>query len=352
MKKEIIKFILYLILLTQLLITTKIRKISKRLENQKYNNTPNNTNLTKIKNDIDNKINKQNIIDNEKYLQYQSYFCENQLVFKNILLEEMIKLVKINIKNTKFDMYVYKNDDNVSKRILKNGYWELEETDNLLSALLFYTKKKNIEKKDAYILDIGANIGWYSMFFGNNGFNIVSFEPSKRNYYILLKNYCLNQDNNMRIINKGLDVEEKNAILYHPFENLGNAIIFHNNFQKNKNNYLKEEIKLTKLNNYFEFFKNKNLALIKLDIEGSEGKAIQGGIDFIIKFHIPFIFMEFNPTRLKKQGTEPKEFLEIFENNGYKISDRNFLSKKYVSINDLLKRRFINIYISYIKFID
>jgi len=352
MKKAIIKFVFYLILLLQLLILKKIRIISTKLENLRFNNLQNHSNSLKIKNDNDNKNNKQSKIDNEKYLQYQSYFCENQLVFKNDLIEEMIELVKINLEHTTFAMYVYKNDDNVSKSILKNGYWELKETEYLLSALLFYTKKKNITKKDIYVLDIGANIGWYSMFLGNNGFNIVSFEPSKRNYYILLKNYCLNQDINMRIINKGLDVEDKNTILYHPRENLGNAIIFHNDFQKNKSNYLKEEIKLTKLNNYFEFFKNKNLALIKLDIEGSEGKAIQGGIDFILKFRVPFIFMEFNPKRLKKQGTDPKIFLEIFENNGYKISDRNFLNKKYVSINELINRKFINIYISYTKFID
>ena len=209
-----------------------------------------------------------------------------------------------------------------------------------------------ITKKDVYVLDIGANIGWYSIFLGNNGFNIISFEPSKTNYYILLKNYCLNQDINMIIINKGLDIVEKNTIIYHPFKNSGDAIIFHNNFEKNRSNYFSEEIKLTKLNNYIEFLKDKYLALIKLDIEGSEGKAIQGGIDLIIKYHIPFILMEFQPKLLKKQGTDPKAFLEIFENNGYKISEKNFFSQNYASINDLIKRRITNIYIVYIKFLD
>ena len=202
-------------------------------------------------------------------------------------------------------IYIYKNNDIVSKIISKYGYWEQSETQSLLSSLLYYAKKKKITKKDVYVLDIGANIGWYSIFFGNNGFNVISFEPSKTNYYILLKNYCLNQDINMIIINKGLDVEEKNTIMYHPLKNAGDAIVFHNNFEKNISNYFAEEIKLTKLKYYIEFLKHKYLALIKLDIEGSEGKAIKGGIDLIIKYHIPFIFMEFNPKLLKKQGTEP-----------------------------------------------
>ena len=62
--------------------------------------------------------------------------------------------------------------------------------------------------------------------------------------------------------------------------------------------------------------------------------------------------MEFNPKLLKKQGTEPKTFLKLFLNNGYKISEKNFFSQNYASINDLIKRRITNLYIAYIKFLD
>ena len=39
--------------------------------------------------------------------------------------------------------------------------------------------------------------------------------------------------------------------------------------------------------------------MIKIDIEGSEAKAIEGGIELITKYHIPFIFLEFSPSMLK-----------------------------------------------------
>ena len=347
---HIIKFEIFLILIVQILILNKLTINEERLEHKNllisHNNNRKNRN-----NNIQN-ISKVNEIDNEKYIQYQSYFCQNKNIFKNILIEEKIKKTKANLSNTTFDMYIYKDNDIVSKYILRNGAWESSETQSLLSSLLYYTKKKNISKKDVYVLDIGANIGWYSIFLGNNGFNIISFEPSPTNYYILLKNYCLNQNIDMIIINKGLDIEEKNTTIYHPLKNSGDAIVFHNNFESNKSNFFSEEIKLTKLNNYIEFLKDKYLALIKLDIEGSEGKAIRGGIDLIIKYHIPFIFMEFQPKLLKNQGTDPKEFLEIFENNGYKISEKNFFNQNYASINDLIKRRATNLYIVYIKFLD
>jgi len=72
---------------------------------------------------------------------------------------------------------------------------------------------------------------------------------------------------------------------------------------------------------------NKNIALIKLGIEGGEGKVIEDEI----KYHIPFVFSEFNPGLLEKQGTDPKKYLELFTNNGYKISYEGFLNVSYVS---------------------
>ena len=57
--------------------------------------------------------------------------------------------------------------------------------------------------------------------------------------------------------------------------------------------------------------------------------------------------MEFQPNLLSKKGTEPKFLLNVFENNGYKISEKDFLSKNYASIDELLKKDITNIYLVY-----
>ena len=90
---------------------------------------------------------------------------------------------------------------------------------------------------------------------------------------------------------------------------------------------------MTKLSSFLPYLSNKNIAIIKLDIEGGEGKAIEGGIELIIKYHVPYIFSEYNPNMLKRHGTNPIKFLQLFINNGYKISLKGFLSKSYVSID-------------------
>ncbi len=287
-----------------------------------------------------------------KFLLQQLNFCENQI--SNILIENSIELAKVNLYNISYDMYVYKTKDFVSKTISGKGFYEINETRHIISSLEYYSNRMNISKNNIYILDIGANIGWYSLMLGKIGYNVLSFEPSNWNYYILRKNYCLNKNTNMIFINKGLDTEEKNCDLYHPLNNIGNGFTFCNSqkFEGDKTKFRHEKMKLTKLKNYIPFLKSKNLALIKLDIEGAEGKAIESGIDLVIKYHIPFIFLEFTPKQLIIKGTDPKLFLEMFENNGYKISKMDFLSKNYCSSKELITERKINIYIIYTQILE
>ena len=282
------------------------------------------------------------------------YFCRNQNLFNNSMIENNIRVAKVYLNNITFNMYIFKENDFISKSISDVGSWEPEDTNNIISALNYYSDKMKIDKNDIYILDIGANIGWYSLYLGRNGYKVFSFEPSKINYYILLKNYCLNIDIDITIINKGIDIEEHNLTLYHPLSNIGDAFTIKDSPNLNKSEYFIEDIELSKLFAFLPYFENKNLALLKLDVEGSEEKVIKSGIDLIAKYHIPFILMELNIKYLVLKGTDPKLFLEMFTNNGYKISTVDFLSKKYSNIERILKKGkdIINLYIIYTNFLE
>ena len=287
---------------------------------------------------------------NEEYLLKQNDFCENQNKYYNYDFENKIKLEKVNFNNIIFSMFVYKNNDTVSSFLSNIKAWEKDDTDNIIKALTYFSKKKNLTEKDIYIIDIGGNIGWYTFLLGKCGYKILTFEPSKINYYILSKNYCLNKELNITLINKGLFSEEKKCYIYSYKNNIGNGMI-NCNKKYNENNINNGEIILTKLSNYISFFMNKNLALIKIDIEGSEGKAFESGIELLTEYHVPFIFMEFTPKALISYGTDPKKFLEIFINNGYKINLLNFFEKKTYEIEYFLKEP-INLYIVYSKILQ
>ena len=273
-----------------------------------------------------------------KYKQQQKDFCDNQEKFLIREYEDKLELANVSFLSQLFPMYVYKNDDYVSKEILMMENWKGDETNNLLTALIFYSSIKRLARENIYVLDIGSNVGWYSLFIARYGYNILSFEPSEINYYISKKNYCLNTELNITFINKGLYSEDRNCDLYTNSQNVGDGYVFCDNVNNLVNLSKTGEASLTKLSNYETFLINHNLGLVKIDSQGCDGKIIEGGIKLITKYHVPFIFLEFRPESLIQHGTNPRDFLKLFTKNGYKIAWYNFFSDDYLSIDEIMER--------------
>ena len=284
----------------------------------------------------------------EKYKNELKDFCKNQKKYIKNNIENQITIANVSLISNVYNMYVYSSNDYVSQEILTCFSWESDETTNLLNALVFYSAIYNLKPHEVYFLDIGANIGWYSLFIANNGYNVLSFEPSEIHNYIFKKNYCLNDEVNITIINKGLYDDEKKCNYYTKEENKAYGTVFceeNKNITKNLNE--SGQVILTKLSNYMQFLLNNKLAVMKIKIDGSEGKAIEGGIKLITKYHIPFIFLEFNPKGLEQHGTDPIKFLKMFLRYGYKFPNNNFFDSEFLSINDIMEKinQTLNLYI-------
>ena len=333
----LIAFIVFVIILINILYFS-----SSKNDNTSINN-PN-----KMRGIQDTQIFDQNTL--LKYKTELNEFCNYN--DKNISsnYEDQITLANVSLLSQIFKMYVYKNEDIVSKEILTVESWESEETSNLLTALLYYSALYGLKPKDIYVLDIGSNIGWYSLFIAKYGYNILSFEPSDLNNYILKKNYCLNKELNITFIKKGLYNSEKKCDFYKSKGNCGDGFVFCDK-KGNLPSHLEksEEVTLTKLENYIPFLSKHNLGLIKIDVEGAEEKVLEGGIQLLSKYHVPFIFLEFNPDSLKLHGTDPKKFLKMFHKYGYKFPSYNFFDNEFLSVDEILERtnKTYNLYIVY-----
>ena len=328
----------------------KVFKVNELDSNLYLNNISNNySNISLVYDEFDENINKQ-------YILIQNNFCNKEEENKIQKYENLIKIAKVDFNSTNFSMYVYKTSDTVSRSIMYSHNWEANNTKKILKALEYYSEKKKLNKKDIYLIDIGANVGWYTYFLGKIGYNIMSFEASKINNYILYKNYCLNRDINVTIINKGLDVEDKKCKLKIVSYNIGDGIILCDNRDKlilDFNGEIFDDIELTKLGKYIKFLSEKNLAFIKLDVEGAEGTVFEGGKEIIDKYHVPFIMMEFEVRLLESHGTKVLNFLEFFENNGYKFSLIDFFSKEYISSSELIQiKRNKNLFVVYEKILE
>ena len=105
----------------------------------------------------------------------------------------MLKLTKIN--NLKF--YYRSNDRYIGQRIALDKY-EKYETALLLSQI----------NKNSVCVDVGANIGYYTLLMAKRVKKVYAFEPDKKCFEILKKNVEENNLKNVVLINKAASDKE------------------------------------------------------------------------------------------------------------------------------------------------
>jgi len=72
--------------------------------------------------------------------------------------------------------------------IIRTKGYDVKDMINFYDALEFYRNtKKILNKKDIYMINLGANIGVYPSYICRFGYTVISFEVSSRNYYSLKK---------------------------------------------------------------------------------------------------------------------------------------------------------------------
>ena len=167
--------------------------------------------------------------------------------------------------------------------------------------------------KDKDIIDIGSNIGLFSLAICKNiNFNTINlFEPAK-DYFDYSKELLKKYDN-IDYHNIALGNKEDNGVLFkNPGENIGwNTLYTKDPMQNNNfiNKMIKEKVLIKKLDNY----NFKNIDFIKIDVEGYECEVLKGAMDTIKKFK-PYIFIEVSwGTNHPNWDENKKIYNEIFE---------------------------------------
>jgi FkbM family methyltransferase len=182
-----------------------------------------------------------------------------------------------------------------------------EETTHLFSEVV---------KEGMTVLDIGANIGYYSLLAGRQVGKlgkVFAFEPWKESFALLEKNIDVNGFKNIKPIAKAVSHQCGRQRLF-----LGNDPLVHSLSARAGKDYI--EVDVTTVD---EFVCEENISvdLIKVDVEGLEMEVLEGMADTICKNPSLKLIVEFAPLQLMRSGCSPIVFLEKLRSFGFKIYD-------------------------------
>ena len=208
---------------------------------------------------------------------------------------------------------------------------------------LMFNWMKNLElKKKPVILDVGANIGMFSLSYACifNEAEIHSFEPVSFIYNDLCQNLKINPNlsKNIHPYNFGFSncVEKKQLSIPIPEQ--------HQRYSNNIDNRLfsifgegedKFEAEFVPIDLWIEQFKITAVDFIKIDVEGYEYSVLEGSIKTLNLFR-PIVMFELNKLTLALSKRTKDEYLKFANDHCYKIFGLEYGYKsKLLEINNI-----------------
>ena len=217
--------------------------------------------------------------------------------------------IKVQICN--FFINASTNKNNMSNGLLNKCYFG-DET--ILSVI-----KKISEQKKTFLLDCGSNYGFYSFYLASLsvGNQVLAFEASPKTLASFKANLDLNNFKNINFRNVAISEISGKFVSFYESHNDWESSATHNKFKNTKivtieTTTIDQELLNKDLNNF--------AVIIKLDIEGNEFNAIQGGKDTILKYE-PLITIELSRYNFNNQNYNFDYFKKFLNDSKYKIYD-------------------------------
>ena len=205
------------------------------------------------------------------------------------------------------------------KRLHPNFYMLLNPTEHIQQQLFwygYYEKElgdllNKIVKPGDVFLDLGANIGYFSLLVATNfpSVKVISFEPVQELFQNMNDNISLNSIKNISTVHAavGETSEEKELFVAAP-DNLGMSSFYQPGNYSGKT----ERVKVVTIDDWFKTSGLSKMDVIKLDIEGSELAALKG-MKEILQKQKPILIVEVNPETLSMFNLKPSDIYDYLK---------------------------------------
>jgi FkbM family methyltransferase len=271
--------------------------------------------------------------------------------FIRFLLMPVIKIYGNYIKNINDKNIKQFNDtyEKIFSRVLPSpvlvdlkeflGVFELDIRSDLFGTIAFQGCYENDFLKivaqyldfDKDAVDIGANVGFFSIYFAKilrNNNKVLSIEPNPNAYNFLKKNVERNDCTLKIILYNGALTDQTNGKVTlnaiegkEEYSSLG---VIDKNYVRNlKVNQI--EVNSTTLDNLVDQYKIKP-GIVKIDTEGAEYLVIKGSLKTIREFR-PVIISELCDDFLVTMNHSSKDIIDLLISNNYKIINAKTLDE-------------------------
>ena len=256
--------------------------------------------------------------------QYQDSHAHTVQIDKNLLNSDLLDQ-----NSTKtYNMNVHTVRDVVSDTLKKGAIWEKQ----LLELMLFSLNQMNGKST---IIDIGANIGFFTSFLASENHSVLAIEAFQFNINRLASTICLNEgmQDKVKVVKVALsDTANLKMCMWSTNKetNNGNARLTpafegFKDFDNDKHVKCEEYVNTYTLDSLLftiegEFQLRERPIIMKMDVEGSETKILQGAKQFLgLKFAPCLIFFEHQPIPTKTTGVEVTDIFDILTTANYDI---------------------------------
>ncbi len=177
-----------------------------------------------------------------------------------------------------------------------------------------------IKKSTMPIIDIGAHVGFFSIFVSclNKNIFVYAVEPEKKNFELLEKHKNENNLKNIKTFKCAIGEETKNGNLFISEDSVNNFIV-KNNLKNKINDKNFQNVRIFSIKDFLDTNNIKKVSLIKMDIEGEEF-AIINSIDKDTYLRIGAFIMEYHEINNKNENFRNKKDIENkLRENGFSV---------------------------------
>lgn len=210
-----------------------------------------------------------------------------------------------------FIMYTHpiKDDIHVSGSLLRDGIWERH-------FVLQFSKYLD-DYPEAIVVDVGSNLGMYSLLAAKKGHTVYAFEPFQKNIHRQCNSILANNLTNLHLFPYALSYKTLRVNFQGPKENIGGT-------------HTKEVENITGIENVdfaraytIDSFKipNNKPIIMKIDIEGSECEMMKGATNFFKRHNITIILMEWGQVSKKCKSID--QIIDTMHSKGLRVHDAN-----------------------------